>query len=142
LSGERTGLQFRLGDHVRVQVLRASLEDRKIDFRLVAPRTREAKEQVERKPRQAERAAKVTASARPADQRAAGARTTTTAPTRGKAGGQGAKRAGSLGGPARPSGRGGVKSRSPSQAAAGKTAAKTSGRRKPGRRSAQADRKP
>ena len=35
LKGERTGLQFRLGDHVRVQVLRASLEDRKIDFRLV-----------------------------------------------------------------------------------------------------------
>ena len=39
LKGERTGAQFRLGDHVRVQVLRASLEDRKIDFRLVAPRT-------------------------------------------------------------------------------------------------------
>ncbi|MEO5811351.1 MAG: ribonuclease R [Rhodanobacter sp.] len=38
LKGERTGMQFRLGDHVRVQVLRASLEDRKIDFRLVAPR--------------------------------------------------------------------------------------------------------
>jgi ribonuclease R len=37
LKGERTGLQFRLGDHVRVQVLRASLEDRKIDFRLVPP---------------------------------------------------------------------------------------------------------
>ena len=35
LSGERGGLQFRLGDAVRVQVLRASLEDRKIDFRLV-----------------------------------------------------------------------------------------------------------
>jgi ribonuclease R len=35
LSGERRGLKFRLGDHVRVQVLRASLEDRKIDFRLV-----------------------------------------------------------------------------------------------------------
>jgi ribonuclease R len=28
-----------LGDHVRIQVLRASLEDRKIDFRLVSPRT-------------------------------------------------------------------------------------------------------
>jgi ribonuclease R len=27
-------LKFRLGDAVRVQVLRASLEDRKIDFRL------------------------------------------------------------------------------------------------------------
>jgi ribonuclease R len=38
LKGERSGAQFRLGDHVRVQVLRASLEDRKIDFRLVAPR--------------------------------------------------------------------------------------------------------
>jgi ribonuclease R len=34
LSGERRGLQFRLGDAVRVQVLRASMEDRKIDFRL------------------------------------------------------------------------------------------------------------
>nr|WP_279236899.1 ribonuclease R [Dyella sp. RRB7] len=39
LKGERTGVQFRLGDHVRIQVLRASLEDRKIDFRLVAPRS-------------------------------------------------------------------------------------------------------
>ncbi|WP_233523469.1 ribonuclease R [Dyella solisilvae] len=38
LKGERSGAQFRLGDHVRVQVLRASLEDRKIDFRLVSPR--------------------------------------------------------------------------------------------------------
>ena len=34
LTGERRGLSFRLGDPVRVQVLRASLEDRKIDFRL------------------------------------------------------------------------------------------------------------
>jgi ribonuclease R len=37
LKGERTGTQFRLGDHVRIQVLRASLEDRKIDFRMVEP---------------------------------------------------------------------------------------------------------
>ena len=36
LNGERRGLTFRLGDPVRIQVLRASLEDRKIDFRLVA----------------------------------------------------------------------------------------------------------
>jgi len=36
LSGERRGVQFRLGDAVRVQVLRASMEDRKIDFRLVS----------------------------------------------------------------------------------------------------------
>ena len=34
LRGARRGLSFRLGDKVRVQVLRASLEDRKIDFRL------------------------------------------------------------------------------------------------------------
>jgi ribonuclease R len=40
LTGERRGLRFRLGDPVRVQVLRASLEDRKIDFRL-APSTAE-----------------------------------------------------------------------------------------------------
>jgi ribonuclease R len=36
MSGERSGLQIRLGDAVRILVLRASLEDRKIDFRLVA----------------------------------------------------------------------------------------------------------
>jgi ribonuclease R len=36
LTGERRGLSFRLGDKVRVLVLRASLEDRKIDFRLVS----------------------------------------------------------------------------------------------------------
>jgi len=35
LRGERTGTIFRLGDAVRVQVLRASMEDRKIDFRMV-----------------------------------------------------------------------------------------------------------
>ena len=44
LKGERSGAQFRLGDHVRVQVLRASLEDRKIDFRLVSPRKEKAAE--------------------------------------------------------------------------------------------------
>jgi ribonuclease R len=38
LKGERSGAQFRLGDHVRVQVLRASLEDRKIDFRMLGRR--------------------------------------------------------------------------------------------------------
>lgn len=40
LKGEKSGEQFRLGDHVRVQVLRASLEDRKIDFRLVPRKAR------------------------------------------------------------------------------------------------------
>ena len=38
LRGERTGTIFRLGDEVRVQVLRASMEDRKIDFRMVSGR--------------------------------------------------------------------------------------------------------
>ena len=35
LSGERRGLEYRLGDRVRIVVLKASVEDRKIDFRLV-----------------------------------------------------------------------------------------------------------
>ena len=35
LSGERAGRGFRLGDRVRIVVLKASLEERKIDFRLV-----------------------------------------------------------------------------------------------------------
>ena len=35
LTGERRGREYRLGDRVRVVVLKASLEERKIDFRLV-----------------------------------------------------------------------------------------------------------
>ena len=35
LTGERRGMEFRLGDRVRIIVLKASLEERKIDFRLV-----------------------------------------------------------------------------------------------------------
>ncbi|MCD9028476.1 ribonuclease R [Luteimonas sp. BDR2-5] len=35
LAGERAGREYRLGDRVRIIVLKASLEDRKIDFRLV-----------------------------------------------------------------------------------------------------------
>jgi ribonuclease R len=35
LTGERRGLEYRLGDRVRIVVLKASVEDRKIDFRLV-----------------------------------------------------------------------------------------------------------
>ena len=38
LQGERSKREFRLGDRVQVQVLRASLEDRKIDLKLVEPR--------------------------------------------------------------------------------------------------------
>ena len=35
LSGERAGRVFRLGDRVEIIVLKASVEDRRIDFRLV-----------------------------------------------------------------------------------------------------------
>lgn len=35
LTGERSGREFRLGDRTRVRVLKASLEERKIDFGLV-----------------------------------------------------------------------------------------------------------
>ncbi|MDO5610433.1 MAG: ribonuclease R [Pseudomonadota bacterium] len=35
LTGERRGREFRLGDRARIVVLKASLEDRKIDFRLL-----------------------------------------------------------------------------------------------------------
>jgi ribonuclease R len=35
LTGERRGKEYRLGDRVRILVLKASVEDRKIDFRLV-----------------------------------------------------------------------------------------------------------
>lgn len=38
LSGERAGRQFRLGDRVRIVVMKASVEDRKIDFKLVEDR--------------------------------------------------------------------------------------------------------
>ena len=55
LSGERRGLKFRLGDSVRVQVLRASLEDRKIDFRLVTAEGRMPAEQTQKQERQAPR---------------------------------------------------------------------------------------
>ena len=41
LSGERRGMQFRLGDRVRIIVLKASLEERKIDFRLVEDKERD-----------------------------------------------------------------------------------------------------
>ena len=37
MVGDRQGLRFRLGDTLRVQVLRASMEERKVDLRLVPP---------------------------------------------------------------------------------------------------------
>jgi ribonuclease R len=43
LKGERKGLGWRLGDPVRVMVMRASVEDRRIDFKLVLPETEKKK---------------------------------------------------------------------------------------------------
>jgi ribonuclease R len=51
LRGEHGGEVFRLGDMVRVQVLRASMEDRKIDFRLVTEREASRGKSAKRKPR-------------------------------------------------------------------------------------------
>ena len=51
LEGERSGAAWRQGDAVRVQVLRASVEDRRIDLRLVPPRPAPAA--ARRKPRAA-----------------------------------------------------------------------------------------
>jgi ribonuclease R len=42
LRGERTGLRYRLGDRVTVQVARVDLEARRIEFRLVRAETRKA----------------------------------------------------------------------------------------------------
>ena len=42
LVGERRGKQYRLGDRVRIIVLKASLEERKIDFRLVEDKTKDS----------------------------------------------------------------------------------------------------
>jgi len=42
LAGERRGREYRLGDRVRVLVLKASMEDRKIDFRLVEDKDKDA----------------------------------------------------------------------------------------------------
>jgi ribonuclease R len=40
LAGDRRGHEYRLGDRVRIVVLKASLEERKIDFRLVEDKGR------------------------------------------------------------------------------------------------------
>ena len=51
LRGEHGGAVFRLGDAVRVQVLRASMEDRRIDFRLVADRGNPARAEAAKRKR-------------------------------------------------------------------------------------------
>ena len=55
MSGERKGLSWRLGDSVRVMVMRASVEERRIDFKLVLSKEENIK---------ADKAAQVAANAR------------------------------------------------------------------------------
>jgi 23S rRNA (guanosine2251-2'-O)-methyltransferase len=56
LTGERRGHEYRLGDRVRIVVLKASVEDRKIDFRLVERRRRRCSTDADAGTRQAEEA--------------------------------------------------------------------------------------
>jgi len=43
LSGERRRLSFRLGDTIRVLVLKASVEDKRIDFKPILPEQEQGK---------------------------------------------------------------------------------------------------
>src|SRR3546814_4056876 len=61
LSGERSGRQYRLGDRARIVVLKASLEERKIDFRLV----REEGDSAGAKPRSEEHTSELQSLMRP-----------------------------------------------------------------------------
>lgn len=62
MTGERRRKQFRLGDRVSVLVLRASLEERKIDFRLVEDESAHAGHHAADKPGQAPGSGKASAS--------------------------------------------------------------------------------
>jgi len=104
LIGERTAVSFRLGDEVRVRVVRVDLEDRKIDLELVStPKRRKADrdalEVSKREPRgkgKGERSGKGRKSGKPASAKeklaAEAAREARSKSTKGKASGSGRKR--------------------------------------------------
>jgi ribonuclease R len=51
LYGERTGVRYRLGDSVKIKVIRVNLDDKKIDFELLESAKKATKPAVKAKPR-------------------------------------------------------------------------------------------
>jgi ribonuclease R len=51
LYGERTGVRYRLGDSVKIKVVRVNLDDKKIDFELLESAKKSAKPAAKAKPR-------------------------------------------------------------------------------------------
>jgi ribonuclease R len=51
LYGERTGVRYRLGDSVKIKVVRVNLDDKKIDFELLESAKKATKPAVKAKPR-------------------------------------------------------------------------------------------
>jgi ribonuclease R len=51
LYGERTGVRYRLGDSVKIKVVRVNLDDKKIDFELLESAKKATKPTVKAKPR-------------------------------------------------------------------------------------------
>ena len=49
LTGERTGMVYRLGDRVRVQLVAVNLDERKIDFVLAQPQAQTGRRKRKRK---------------------------------------------------------------------------------------------
>jgi len=55
LKGERTGINFRLGDRVRIRVTRVDLDEKKMDFELLQKGGSAAKEAISDKPKKRRR---------------------------------------------------------------------------------------
>jgi ribonuclease R len=51
LLGERTGIRYRLGDTVKVRVVRVDLDDKKIDFELIKAKARDSEKRPKKRRR-------------------------------------------------------------------------------------------